>query len=290
MSPRQHDVTIVTAYFNLGSFQKGEGEDVFSPDLYRKWIKIFHRISNPVIAFFDDDRDLKMFKVLRSSFPSNMTKIIMAEREKTWAFSLRPQIDKIFRQTFYPKHHPNTVNPDYSCAMHAKYELMSQAVEENPFKTKYFCWLDAGLFRSEIDKIDPPFSIGLPPKFDSNKIAYGEVYPLQKTPLSAKLIVTGNYVWVCGCFFIGRYDVMARWTEQYKAFTLRMLKTGWMSTDQQVLFYMNQPNNKLSPIFDVGIQAYKGDKKFNPWFHLAYTSRKQRAKKKQQTKNNTTTQ
>ena len=40
-----HDVTLVTAYFNLGMFQKGPGAaNVFTPDMYKKWMEIFKKV------------------------------------------------------------------------------------------------------------------------------------------------------------------------------------------------------------------------------------------------------
>ena len=67
------DVTIVTAYFNIGSFQKGGlRSQVFTTQLYRNWMKIFNRIDNPVVAYFDDVNDLEYFRDLRQK--QNITK------------------------------------------------------------------------------------------------------------------------------------------------------------------------------------------------------------------------
>ena len=40
-----------------------------------------------------------------------------------WSFQLVPSIAKIFSRPGYPFHTPNTVVPNYSAAMHAKYEV-----------------------------------------------------------------------------------------------------------------------------------------------------------------------
>ena len=266
----RHDITIVTAYLNIGSFQKGEGDQVFKPETYRKWIKVFHQVTNPVIAFFDNERDAAMFEVLRSRLPANRTRVVRVARSDMWAFSLRPAIAKLFSQAFYPKHHPNTVIADYSCTMHAKYEFMATAVRENPFGTRHFAWLDVGLFRDW--GLLGAFSLRLPPHFDPGRVAYGEVYALASAArLTARQIVQRNLVWVCGCFFVGRHDVVARWARQYRAFAERMVKAGWVSTDQQVLYYMFQAQHNGSSVLDVRIQPYRNTASFNPWFHLAYS-------------------
>lgn len=141
----RNDVTIVTAYFNLGSFQKGEiRHNIFTPQLYQKWMKVFSRISNPVIGYFDDVGFYKYFEKQRSQLKSNLTLLRLIDRNKLWSFSLKGLIGDIYKQPEYPIHHPNTVFPEYSCAMHAKYELLYMTLQQNPFRTKYFAWLDIG--------------------------------------------------------------------------------------------------------------------------------------------------
>jgi hypothetical protein len=132
-----------------------------------------------------------------------------------WSFGLVPEITHIFAMPGYPQHTPNTVVPTYSVAMHAKYEVMQMAIKENPFKTRYFCWLDIGLFRGLVDQQGEllPFTIYLPAGFRSYSVAYSEVYT-RSTEATVKTIVYDNWVWVCGCFFIAKATVMYRWTEE----------------------------------------------------------------------------
>ena len=128
-----------------------------------------------------------------------------------------PEIARIYAKPGYPKHHPNTVVPEYPAAMHAKYELMQLTIRDNPFRTQFFCWLDIGLFRDiASEPIDSPrFSLTLPDGFQLDSVAYTEVYS-RDTKAPVEDIIKNNMVWVCGCFFIGEATVMFRWTEEYK--------------------------------------------------------------------------
>jgi len=138
-----------------------------------------------------------------------------------WSFRLRKKIASIFSQPGYPRYYPNTVVPSYAAAMHAKYEVLQLAIRSNPFRTRFFCWLDIGLFRDMVSgtatsyPITPRFSIFLPPDFRQDSIAFQEVYVRNETA-SVQDIIRKNLYWVCGCFFIGRLDVMYRWTEEYE--------------------------------------------------------------------------
>lgn len=45
-----------------------------------------------------------------------------------WSFGLRDAIQQIYSRSGYPKYTPNTVLPEYSCAMHAKYDIMRRSI------------------------------------------------------------------------------------------------------------------------------------------------------------------
>ena len=269
------EVTIVTAYFNLGSFAKGDFSVVYTVEHYMKWMKIFSRIKNPVIAFFDTTASRDYFMELRTiNELENQTKVIVLERNQLWSFKwLLPQVRKIFKNREYPRHYPNTVYPEYSCAMHAKYELMLWSVENNPFKTKYFSWLDVGLFRSDSGPGDL-FSLYLPEKFDKRKIAYTETFSRQHWH-TAREIFLRNEVWVCGCFFIGQASVMAKWATEYIIHLKLFVMQGMANTDQQVLYSMF---NCYLP--DVEIQTYVANAEQDEWFYLGYHCREQGMKRK----------
>ena len=271
------EVTIVTMYLDIGEFQKGEGSDIFTPTLYHRWMKIFAAIENPVVAFFDNVKDKEYFENLRRRFGPERTKAVLVRRDMLWAFSLLGDITRIFKKPGYPKHHPNTVIPEYSCAMHAKYEVMTMATKANYFRTRYFAWLDIGLFRSEASSDSLSFfSIWLPPDFNSSAVAYTEVMK-RVTRYETRSIVYSNAVWVCGCFFIAEVNIMTRWSEQYMRATQLLIQNyDIMATDQQVLYILYNSGHPK-----VGIQTYHNtDNKYNSWFYLGYLCKEQGDKKK----------
>lgn len=272
------DVTIVTAFFDIGKFQKGDGSLYFTPDLYHTWMKVFGKIQNPVVFYFETDRDVTFMRNLRKDLDPSLTKIVLLNRTRMWSFGdVRERISDIFRQPSYPKHHPNTVVPEYSCAMHAKYEVMNRTAYENPFKTKYFAWLDIGLFREL--KQSSPFRLTLPPNFDQTKVAYTEVYP--RSQRTATQIFHDNLVWVCGCFFIAEGSVMTSWVHEYIKATELFLDHGVMNTDQQIIMSMFVADNfGFRP--RTQLQLYKGDGRFNEWFHLGYVCKDEGDRKSRQ--------
>ena len=136
------NVTVVTSFFDIGTFRKGGPTRLYSPKLYWDWMKCYGTMLNPVIAFFDNDTIRKRFQRIRQPLGENYTKAFLVQRSDMWAFNLRENISRIFNQSDYPKYYPNSANPEYSSAMHAKYEEILIATKANFFCTRYFSWIE----------------------------------------------------------------------------------------------------------------------------------------------------
>ena len=75
--PILDEVTVVTAYINIGSFQKGSSKHQnFTTDLYYHWMETFSQMNNPVVAFFDHKQDAEIFKKIRGN-KMNSTQVVI---------------------------------------------------------------------------------------------------------------------------------------------------------------------------------------------------------------------
>ena len=262
------DVTLVTAFFDIGSFQKGKSQ-IYTPSRYSEWMAIFKYIENPLYVYVDKEEYGNIFRKIREEKFLNRTKIIVLNRKKLWSFGLIQNISAIFSEPKYPKFYPNTVLAEYSCAMHAKYEVLQKSITDNAFNTKYIAWADVGYYRDLLKK--PPvheFKVHLPPDFKSTKVSYNQVNsPMHRT---LNQIIRNNEVWVGGGFFIADNNVMSKWVEDYMFYTERFIELGKISTDQQVLYAMAQPfiHKKIGKR-RVGVQAYQGNDP-SQWLYLGY--------------------
>ena len=263
------DVTLVTGFIDIGAFNKGDPNLFRTHRDYERWMHIFDRIYNPVVAFIETDDDVTLFDRIRASRDAglrNVTRIERVTRGETWAFSLLPKIKQVLKERNYKKILPNTAVPEYQCIQHIKYEHVLNVATTNPFKTKYFAWIDIGLFRDIVDVNADKFKLFLPPDADLTRVAYGEVTPAQNK--TNEEIFRGNLYWVCGCFFIGARPTIMRWTREYMRYTEKFLNEGLANSDQRVIYAM-QKNEQPS----MEIQVYKSRNKANPWFDLGYRCR-----------------
>lgn len=264
-------LTLVTAYFNLGTFKKGPIIK-FSTETYYEWMKNYGYINNTVILYTDlPDLGLQ-FKAVRSKFPKNMTLVFIVQQTDFWAFQIQPNIYKIFKQDGYPQYYPNTVFPGYSSAMHVKYDVIDKAIREGLVKTKHLAWIDIGYFRGEQEGI---FTLELPEDFKDDHIAYSQINRFRKeaTPWA---MVFDNMVFLAGGIFMGRPEYLLLLVEDYKQAVHDMMQMKIMSTDQQVLYFMY--SHRTSFNVRVPIQRYYSVNR-QLWFFLGELSKENSLKK-----------
>ena len=262
-------VTVVTAFFDIGKFGKGAPANTRTPATYLNWAQTFKLLLNPLVVYTDSKQFYDYMLKLREKFQTR-TKMFMLNRTSSWAFQRKDITKDIFSIKGYPKHYPNTVVPEYSCAMHAKYDVITRAATSNYFHTDYFMWLDVGLFRAEV-KSEKYFSLELPQDFNDSRIAVNQVYNVSMSE-EISVIIKQKLDWICGCIFLGRRDVILKYAEQYKRAVDYFLSQKLMNTDQQVLYAMYSKSGRTHIKPEIELQLYKNG--HNPWFYLGYLMRK----------------
>lgn len=138
------NVTIVSSLFNI----QREEMDGRTWNEYLKWFDITLRLKCPMILFITED--LREFvEERRISIP---TEIIVQSTEEIPYLYLRDKIDIILESEEYKE---KICDPDriecqhsmYSIIQYSKFKWLEQAIEENPFGSQFFFWLDAGASR-----------------------------------------------------------------------------------------------------------------------------------------------
>ncbi|CAG5121508.1 unnamed protein product [Candidula unifasciata] len=258
------EITIVTMYINIGGFLKGGGSNYFTPTTYKRWMTTWGWLTNRVIAFFDNDEDLETFRKIRSLQPNDRTVLVKLQRNEIPAFRDLGKISTIFKNASYPKHSPNTVYAEYSCAMNAKYDVLQMAVQRGLVYTEYIAWLDIGLFRNLLEpKLRPKddrFSLEVPENFNSSTVGMSAVASRNEvSKLSPWEYIRDNRVWVSGAFALATKETMLKFSESYKMILDELLHEGLASTDQQVIGAMYSPGFiKRQRVDIVGYSCHDG--------------------------------
>lgn len=266
------NVTIVTAYWNLGTFQKGVGGLKFSTNTYFKWASTFKYLVNPLVVYTDCKEFKELMETLRSDRLNN-TMIYLLNRTELWPFQLVTQMKSVLDQPGYPKYYPNTVIPEYPAAQHSKYAVVAETIRKGVFANPYFAWVDIGYFRDVVErKVD--FTLDIPPGFDPGKISVNRVEGLSMN-IDPFTIFRKNIVWVGGGIFLGKGEALLQFEQFYHRAVKYFLDQQLVNSDQQVLYsmYSKKGREALKPNIELQLYIPKGSG--NPWFYLGYLCRKE---------------
>ena len=259
-------ITVVTAYFNLGTFRKGN-EIPRSQEIYKEWMMSFAFLNNAVIVFTDVVEVGSMLSARRNHFPSNMTNVVHIHREEFWAFRQRESIRQIYSSPGYPMYFPNTVNENYSCAMHAKYDVLQYVIENLMYHTKYIAWVDIGYFRENEQRT---FKLLPPRDLRNGHIGFTQIDPFYDY-LTPKDVIYGNNIWIGGGFFIGQPQYIISFIQDYQNVVKFLLSEGLINTDQQVLYAMYLSADQFKP--RLPLQLYFHICRCQHWFYIGEVCR-----------------
>lgn len=135
------EVTIVTSLFNI----EREGMDGRSWDEYLEWFEKTLELKCSMVIFTTEDL-VSFVEERRKTIP---TEIITHSLEDIPYYYLKDTLDTIIDSEEYKQ---IILDPDrieckhsiYSIIQYSKFKWLQQAIEENPFNSKFFFWLDAG--------------------------------------------------------------------------------------------------------------------------------------------------
>jgi hypothetical protein len=138
--------TCVTAYYPLNR----ETVDGRSVSYYKeKLLETVRALRAPLIIFVDVDLEWGTELQQASKGPLH---VIETTKEQLYMWKYLPHVTRIlqldsFRQVQkYPQDITNLL-PEYSLIQFNKLWFLTQAMQENPFQTTQFCWLDAAICR-----------------------------------------------------------------------------------------------------------------------------------------------
>jgi hypothetical protein len=235
-----------------------------------EWAASFKYMLNPLVVYTDS----KEFRDLMHAYRKNVmcnTKIIYMNRTKINVFRKVDEIKSVYAQPGYPKYYPNTVNPEYTAAQHAKFTLVAETYRRKLFTTRYYAWIDVGYFR-DIANVKEYYVMVVPPYMDPTRIAYNFVERHERTtdPIT---VFRENLVWVGGGIFIGLGEVIDTFERFYQKALDYFMKSHVMNTDQQMLYsiYTYKGREALEP--PVELQIYTPKPPLNSWFYLGFLCR-----------------
>jgi hypothetical protein len=242
--------TIVTAFYDINRSEKGDGRKI---DDYKLWIAKTLQLNCKLVVFTED----KFVSFIESCRPKNYPLIIKNTKLKdAYYFKyLEKMKDIINSETYKTKiKHPNRVEcilPEYNVIQYSKISWLKDIIQENPFKTSSFFWMDIGISRF-FDKID------LNKPYPGNNIinkSNGK-FIIQKRFDLETYDITDEFIWdsanlLKGSMFGGNKDTVEKISELLEdVFCNMMLANNNVNNEQLALALVWKKHKDLFYIID----------------------------------------
>lgn len=230
------NTTVVTALYNIQRETKGDGR---SWKEYLEWFRETLQIPLSMVIYIP--KELEDFVI--SHRPSHYkTKIILQELQDIPYACYEKQMEQILQTPSYQHYikDPQRIEcrlPFYNIIQYSKFQWIKKAIQENPFQSSYFFWMDAGISRfipREVYQQTRPY-ITLP---------HGKMI-IQNNHIYYHYPVDERYLWdsqclLCGTMFGGDVEAMLSITTILDQELKTRLANGWINNEQILLAYIQR--------------------------------------------------
>jgi hypothetical protein len=193
------ETTIVTAFFDINRSTKGDGRTI---EEYKEWIiKTLQLNCN---LFIITEEKFKHFFILHR--PTNYNTIIkIIEFKDSYFYKYYNDINRILNDNNYKNKisYPNRVEcvlPEYNILQYSKFHYLQMAINDNPFNSNYFFWLDAGGSRFFLDvDITKPYP-------SENTIIFlknNDKFIIENRSDIYNYVIDDNFIWKADNLLIG---------------------------------------------------------------------------------------
>lgn len=249
------DFVIITSLYNLNDLKR---DDKRNWNNYLEWFYETLKIKSPFIIFTEDSL-VEIIKEKRKDLP---TKIITEPLEKIPYYYLKDKIQDILNSEYYQKNMLDTNRIEckeaiYSVIQYSKFKWLEQAININPFSSKFFFWLDAGASRfiDDYDNVNDYPSQEALEKLkeidDTFLLQYNVEY--YRDLINSKNL-TDNYFWdnrsfVCGTMFGGNKIAIENISKEIDILLDYMIENKNINNEQIALGYLLKNKDNLFSVF-----------------------------------------
>jgi hypothetical protein len=140
-----------------------QGENCYRPfDKYLEWFPTLLSINAPLVVFIQPD----LLDFVKQHRPTEYPTIIIKRPfEDLHAYkyfhliqgvidNMRTVVGRRGRVPDYYNHCPEFINAKYEVIIFSKFDFLKEVAKNNPYSSKYFVWLDAGIYRNKTLSFD----------------------------------------------------------------------------------------------------------------------------------------
>lgn len=251
-----NNITIVSALFNINR----DNIDGRKWDEYLKWFDITLKLKCPMILFISEDVR-EFVEQRRLSIP---TTVIVQNLDDIPYYYMKNSIDNIIKSEKYLNKisDPNRIECRYSLysiIQYSKFKWLEHAIDENPYNSDYFFWLDAGGSRF-FEDYDLSLPYPSPNAIDALE-EMGDSFLIQMnmeyySDLVHSKDLSKDYLWdnrsfVLGSMFGGGKNSIQKVSKYVEdIFVNEMIKNGYVNNEQITLAYLVKNYSDYFSVFE----------------------------------------
>lgn len=252
-------LTLVTALYDINRKSLGDGR---SFDEYLTWFAETLKVKSPMVIFVEDS--LKEFvQKHRKNLP---TKIITQSLKEVPYYHLNDKIqtildDKNFKEKINSPSRIECKMSLYNVIIFSKFAWVKKVIEENPFNSEYFMWMDAGLSR-----FFEPHGVNINLSYPSETAittllenkdnvliqATMNFYPdLVNSKVCDESYFFDSRSWVMAGLWGGGSKILSKFCNMVDSvFQDKMIKNNIINNEQIVMAYLYKNNEDMFVVFE----------------------------------------
>lgn len=233
--------TFVTALYEI----QREKYDKRSYNTYQEWFSRTLMIPVPMIIY-TEEKNRGIVESIRKDLP---TQTIYTPLDKVPLYYTVPSVKNIIEHTEfkYRIKHPNGLENkcyEYIPIINSKFKWLSDAIEENPFNTELFFWIDAGLsrfitFDIASNTFNYPLIASLNTKVYFQIGKKKELTDILTNPSAINSYIGTNTNFIMAGFFGGNRELLLKiCKEAYELYTTEYINKGQIDNEQTLIGYV----------------------------------------------------
>jgi hypothetical protein len=251
-------VTAVSMYFSLDKSKHSQSE-------YDTWIQNFMKSVETSLALFCDRKSLDKLRMYRGNKPVkfyvyeniwNIMRVLEVYRNMSYADNYKNKQLDLDREK-------NIHNPNLYAIWNLKTFILKLVADENPFKSEYFIYTDAGAWRQRVFENwpDENFIYRLI-RFQQNRILFGQI--------SDNLKETERNSIIEGGFFSGNKVAVDTLYKNYYTIHDKRLKEGLFVGNDQILMNILAFKEFNETVVKLRTWDIKCKMSYDQWFFYQY--------------------
>lgn len=266
----EFSMTITTAFFDIG---RGDWNG------YQRSVEDYLGYSKNMLSLncnmviYTQEKFRHHFEEHRKHIDPDLTKtkIVTMSLEEIPYYDYLQKITDLMNDDFFiyniKLRHPDSLRPEanyplYNIIQFAKSKFVEKTIENNPFDTNYYCWMDTGIYHSSFPE---EFKFQKFPKknfeiLSDNKIhQFYRIFPKKKDIHKVSYYSELDDVRIVGAWFGGHKDALRIYSQIINKVVDDSIKEGVISDDQNIYTISYLENSELFTLHD-------GNFARNPYF------------------------